>query len=330
MRPVVTGAAASPDSSASKLRSELVYQDWWTSTARTFAPLTSSAGFWLRSIVDFEEAALVGAGLRRERPVVDGARRHVAAKHLDAVQVDDRAVVAQQAQRQSREAARVRDHERVAKIAGDELVGGGRTVADDGRLVAVAVAELRRPHLPAGVSEARSPPRRPLVAAVVLVTPDRAARDQRRRSGGLGHGDSRQLGVEAEVGARGPRLVHFDRHHVGAVHQQRRVLPRVDGDLEQARLIGRRVRRQRGGADGARRHVAAKHLDAVEVDDRAVVPQQAQRQHRVVAGVRDRERATKVGRRVLGVRGRTVADHRRLVAVAVAELRRRRSSSRSR
>src|SRR5262249_24092592 len=135
-----------------------------------------------------EESRLVGVDDRAggKRGAVDGSRRHVAAADLHAVDVDDRAVVAFQVQRQVRGLGGAGDIERAAEIGRDGLVVRVWAGVDHGGLVAVAVSQLGRAGLPGAVVEAETRPVRGGRRTRVEVRPDGAGGDQ---------GGSRDAGV---------------------------------------------------------------------------------------------------------------------------------------
>src|SRR3546814_9450797 len=75
---------------------------------------------------------------------------------LDAVEVDDRAVVSHQVEGEARHGSRAGDGERVAQLMAEEAIAGGRTAPEHlGGLVALAVAELCRTGEPRAVVVAR-------------------------------------------------------------------------------------------------------------------------------------------------------------------------------
>ncbi|OQB79285.1 MAG: hypothetical protein BWX88_04885 [Planctomycetes bacterium ADurb.Bin126] len=154
-------------------------------------------------------SSLADGGQRR---VVDRSGGHVGTGDLDAVQIDDRAVVAKEPQGECRHACGIVDVERLAEVGGDELVVRIAPVADGGGLVAVAVAQLPRALGPGGVVESRGPPGRPLVAAVVEVAPGRAGGQERLRTravlaerprAGLGLPDGRPAVYQDRAGGCG-------------------------------------------------------------------------------------------------------------------------------
>ena len=145
-------------SEASKLMSELVAPLWWISTASRFGAGHEQR----RRDREAEEGGSRAAPRHRrrgQRRGADRARGHVAARHLDAVQVHDRAVVAQQRELELRDRRGVVHGEALAEVGGDEVARACRW-ARSGRSgprvasSAVAVAELRGSLCPGGVVEA--------------------------------------------------------------------------------------------------------------------------------------------------------------------------------
>ena len=131
-----------------------------------------------------EQEGLVraGHGGRGRRRVEDRGDRHVRARDLVAVEVDDRAVVALELELERGDRPDVAHREDPAEVGGDVVAGGAgrraRAAVHDGGFAAVAIAELGRALRPAAVGEGRRAPGSALVAAVVEVAPGRAQRDQ--------------------------------------------------------------------------------------------------------------------------------------------------------
>ena len=114
----------------------------------------------------------------------DGSGGHPQPRHLLAIDVDDRAVIAQRAQGVGEEKIGVREHEGVAKISGDGLQG--RAQVHHRGLVAIAPAELGRAGSPAQIVEAPLRPARVLrvrhrawIVTRIEIPPDRSPGHQR-------------------------------------------------------------------------------------------------------------------------------------------------------
>src|SRR6185503_13341509 len=105
------------------------------------------------------------------------ARRHVAAEDLDAVQIDNRTVVAQHAQAQAGECSPVGHGKRAAKVRRDKTIRG-RAAVDNGGLIAVAKTKLRQAERPSSVVESPRAPGSALIRAIIEVLPFRTGGDE--------------------------------------------------------------------------------------------------------------------------------------------------------
>jgi len=110
----------------------------------------------------------------------------------------------------------------------------------------------------------------------------------------------------------------FHREHIRALGERRHV---------EARLLKRvlvrsanRARRQRRIADRALRQVVAVHLNTIQINRHAVIAHDAQVQRGDARGTRDVEGAPEVRRDVFARGTRAVADDRRFIPVAIAQL----------
>jgi len=133
------------------------------------------------------ESAFVGAANvgRCAGPITDRAAGHVAAKDFTTIEINHRAIVAEEQNPDIRVERRVRHIESVAKIGGDIFIGRNRAVADHGGFAAIAVAELGSIRRPEGVIEAGIAPRRTLIGAVIEVFPNCSRRNEDRRASRL-------------------------------------------------------------------------------------------------------------------------------------------------
>src|SRR5687767_3999055 len=106
---------------------------------------------------ELKETRFVGVPCHRagRRGCVHRSFRHVGAANFYAVEIDDRAVVTEQAQRRGIEERRLRDYKSVAKVS---CHWPGDTAGDWSCFVTVAVTELGVAELPAGIVEARLVP----------------------------------------------------------------------------------------------------------------------------------------------------------------------------
>ena len=139
--------------------------------------------------------------------IIDGAGGDVAAaQHLDAVEVHDGRVVAHDPYAQRSEGCGVRHDEGVPEIGGDELVGQFPSKAHQGRLIAIAIPQLRGGAGPRAVVEARRAPGRHLIGAVVQVAPDRIRWHNR------GEGQSRDVDLHRRRSAGETDGVRRDSH----------------------------------------------------------------------------------------------------------------------
>ena len=125
-------------------------------------------------------------GRGRQRRRSDRSRRHVVAIDLGAVEIDDGAVVADEAQIQSRHHGLIGDRETLAEIGSNELVVRIGPKGDDGGFVAVAVAQFGGAALPGGIIKSSGAPGGALVGAVVEIFPNRAGGDVSGRRGRAG------------------------------------------------------------------------------------------------------------------------------------------------
>ncbi len=222
-----------------------------------------------------EERRLVGHAQRnrRERRVRDGARRHVVAADLGAVQVDDRAVVAKEPQRERGVVRRARDGERAAEIRRDVLRARVRSVRDDRRLVSVAVAELRGARRPERVVEGGRAPRGSLVRSVVLVLPRRPLRDEdvgrgraqggrEENEGGGDRGEAPHRESPARIDASSAAAARVPRMRSGSASIARSASPNA------ARASARRPPRSRISAR-RRSHLSGRGEDEARRSSRA-------------------------------------------------------------
>ena len=73
-------------------------------------------------------------------------------------------------------------------------------------------------------------------------------------------------------------------------------------------------------ANGSGQHIVAINLGAIEIDDRAIVPNQAQEQPAVGGGICYSDRFAEIGRKVFVVGIGSVAHGRNLAITSIAEL----------
>ena len=181
-------------------------------------------------------AAHAGGG---ERGGVHRTRWHIVAAELRAIEIDDRAVVAQQPHAHCDEIRRVRHGEARPEIGRDvadgirRVVTRRRVVLDDRGLIEVAVAEFRGAGFPHSIVEGGLlPARGALVGAVVEIPPGRAHRQQRGVGGSDGtereqrkqdaRGQPPADGFERATNVRGGLELHSgwgmagDQHHAMA------------------------------------------------------------------------------------------------------------------
>ena len=105
----------------------------------------------------------------------------IAAEFLVAIEIDDRAVVAEEADGEGVKLAWIRDVKGMAEVGrGDELVVG-IAVVDNLVFIAVAIAKLAGSSGPFGVVEGQILPSLTLVAAIIEITPDRSRGDESLR-----------------------------------------------------------------------------------------------------------------------------------------------------
>jgi len=98
----------------------------------------------------FKEGRFVGwiNGGSGEGLITDGSRGHVVSHDLRAVQIDNRAIVTEQANNEICPLRGVSDPEMFAKIRGDEAVEGIGAETDHGRFVSIPIAEFGRAKRP--------------------------------------------------------------------------------------------------------------------------------------------------------------------------------------
>lgn len=104
---------------------------------------------------------------RSSRIEANSSRGHLAAVHLGTVPVDDGAVVAQDPERESRNASRSGAAE-VASEIGRDVPIARRAAIDCGRLVPVAIPQWRGAGSPASIREGGRPPSAARVAWIVV------------------------------------------------------------------------------------------------------------------------------------------------------------------
>ena len=157
---------------------------------------------------------------------------------------------------------------------------------------------------------------------------DRWRRKERSFRSGYRHRDHRRivprikpgqyLEIKAEVIADRRILMHLHGDDVQALHQPCR---RDRGRVKDRAIIARR--RARGQIrDGSIRHVVTRHIHAVDIQHRAVVPLHAEDEVRVIRCAGDVEGASKIRRDVLRLRIPAEPHRGRLIPFAIAELRR--------
>ena len=263
------------------------------------------------------------SGIQREGRGRHDAGRHVEAAQLNAVEVNDRTVIAFDVQVDAGEAGGVADDERPAEIRGDVFgsiagtkdVGGGRWTS-----VGIPITQRRRTAGPSAVVEVRRDPRRALVRIVIKIFPDGTIGHERPR-----HADVHRLRGEARARVRASdrresmRAAGEVRPHpaergkvalgeLHAIHEKldggdrtcREIAPRRDRDSGAVQIHRVLERREQSDADvlhehvGRRRfHRAAEAVNGRDVDgvgtSRDVFSQRAERRS-VVRGKEDRGR----------------------------------------
>ena len=185
-------------------------------------------------------------GQRRDRTI-----RHVEPRHIHAIHIHHRAVVPLHAEDEVCVVGRAGDIEVTAEIRRDVLRLRVPAKAHRGRLIPLAITELRRSAGPRAVVETQLRPVRPLVRAVIEIFPNGTSRDHRQR-----HRERHRTGgvVVARVVARvGDDSMHTSRdiRHQHAV-RRRRVLTElhvIDEKFDVGDGTGR-DRPQRGHRDG--------------------------------------------------------------------------------
>ena len=112
-----------------------------------------------------EKRAFVRAiyGGRRQRAARYDYRGHVAAENLNAVQINNRAIVSQQIEHDIRQLGCVRNRELVPEICGYKFIVRVRTIVDLGSFVSIAITELCFAASPTAVIETRRAPRGALI-----------------------------------------------------------------------------------------------------------------------------------------------------------------------
>ena len=180
-----------------------------------------------------EKAILVRAAdrLRGPRLAVDFALRQIAADDLLPVEIDHRAVVAEQVQGG---AGQIAGHlERVPKIRRDEAIAA-RSAADNGRLLALAVsiAQLGGARRPQHVGKRRLAPNAALVGTVVEIFPNRTGR-----------------------------------HYVEADHQRRVFVEKINVVQRHRHIVGRADRNGHPGSGRSRLRVACLVEETVATEE---------------------------------------------------------------
>ena len=122
---------------------------------------------------ELHRVGFLGVSESREREsfMLDSSARQVVAHHFEAVHVHHGSVVAQQAEREGGVLRRFGDVDVGAEVGGDELVLVVRAVAQSGRFVAVAVAELAGANVPSTVVKTGGKPIHARPVARVEVKP---------------------------------------------------------------------------------------------------------------------------------------------------------------
>ena len=127
----------------------------------------------IRGVDNVRAEGVFGAGAGGgEGQVSDRAGRHVAAEDFHAVEIHDRAIVADEAEDEVGEGGRVGGDEGLAEVGGDVFVRGVGAVAHFGDFVAVSETELRRAAGPAIIVVFDGAPGVALIRAVVELLPD--------------------------------------------------------------------------------------------------------------------------------------------------------------
>ena len=150
--------------------------------------------------------AIIRRGRGGQGQVADGAGRHVLARHLRAVEINDAAIVALEADGQRHEHRRIGDHERAPEIGRDESVVRIRSEAHHRRLIAVPIAQLGRAAGPSPIVEIRPDPVRAKVRARVQILPNSSCGNERDRRFAAG----RQHGAKQERNAHQPKGWHIE------------------------------------------------------------------------------------------------------------------------
>src|SRR5678815_3394770 len=102
----------------------------------------------------------------------DLAFGHVASKNFDTIQIDDRAVVAEQPHTQLCHSRGIVYRERSSEIGRDVFVGTGWTEAHHGGFIAVTVTELSLARGPGAVAKTARTPIRALIRPLIHIFPN--------------------------------------------------------------------------------------------------------------------------------------------------------------
>src|SRR5439155_6858951 len=119
-----------------------------------------------------EESAFVRADdvCRSQCVISDRPGGHIVAEHLAAIEINDRAVVTNEREREIGDVSGgIGNVEGAAKISGDVLVVGVGAVVKESGFVAIAVTELGRADSPGGIIEGGCAPAGALVGTVIEV-----------------------------------------------------------------------------------------------------------------------------------------------------------------
>ena len=134
---------------------------------------------------------------QRQRRGINWPRRQVVPEDLRPVQIDDAAVISQQANREAGNCSRVRNGKRMAEVIRDDVALRQFAEPPDHRgFIALTEAELSHAIGPAGIIKRSRDPRSRRLRIVIQILPVRPGRHERRHDG-----DDHRRRRRAEPGA---------------------------------------------------------------------------------------------------------------------------------